>query len=266
MPFRIDLDAAPDDALDRLIELGAFDVGTTIGGRIAAILPDDVTRERVADALGLTADAVRMSAAPGRDDGSVWVLTPGPVQVGRLRIVPAEEPENEGVLRLADSAAFGTGLHPSTALCLEALQDELGAGLPASVLDIGTGTGVLAIAALVSGVPLATAIDLDAEAVTAAAANAALNGVRGRLQIVQGGPDVLAGRWPLVMANILAAPLVDLAPAITRLIESRGTLVLSGMRVSLASEVARAYRHRGMHAITERTHAGWSALTLRASW
>ena len=179
---------------------------------------------------------------------------------------PAGRDAEPGAIRLAGGTAFGTGLHPTTALCLEVLTDELEAGAPPTLLDIGTGTGVLALAALASGVQRVVAIDLDAHAVAAAAANAALNDVRDRLQLIQSSVDALAGQWPFVVANIVAAPLIDLAPAIVRLMARSGTLVLSGIRLSLADEVKDAYRHLGMHPLSERMREGWAALTLRTSW
>lgn len=265
MPFRIDLDTAPDDAPDRLIEFGALDVDAG-DGRCAAIVPDDVRVSALATALGVPPEEMRVSPVEGRDDGSVWILRPRPAQVGRIRIVPADWPASTDALRLADGPAFGTGLHPTTVLCLEAIELELSGSVPAAVLDIGTGTGILALAALRSGVERAIGIDLEPHAVAAAAHNAAINGLRARLQLVRCGPEAIAGRWPLVLANILAAPLIAMAPGIAALVGRRGRLVLSGVRASLAPEVAQAYRRCGMHVSAEHARDGWSALTLRASW
>ena len=77
--------------------------------------------------------------------------------------------------RLIDAAAFGTGLHPTTALCLEALEEEVGIAAPDAVLDVGTGSGVLALGALMLGVPRALGIDIDDEALRIAAENARIN-------------------------------------------------------------------------------------------
>src|SRR4051812_7015987 len=155
MPYRIDLLNPPDAALDRLVELGALDVEPILNG-IAAIMPDGVTAASVARALGV--DHVRVTPTRGRDDGSVWVVSPRAVRTARVQIVPADWPAASGVLRMIDGPAFGTGLHPTTALCLDALDDELNTSAPAGVLDVGTGSGVLALAALRSGVPRVVAI------------------------------------------------------------------------------------------------------------
>jgi ribosomal protein L11 methyltransferase len=297
MPYRIDLRGAAADVFDRLVELGAIDVEDveaaedvetveTVGevddharrgGGVAAIMPDGISADTVARTLGITIDDVRVTPAHGRDDESIWVLKPRPVQAGRLRIVPANWPREAvpnadadvNVLRMVDGPAFGTGLHPTTALCLDALDDELTAwppDQPKRVLDVGTGSGVLALAALASGMPCVVAIDIDADAVRVAAENARLNGLSSRLHLVHGGPEALSGFWPLVLANVLAAPLMDMAPILVRRVGRSGRLILSGIRSSLAADVEQAYRHVGMRLIRSQARDGWTALTLHSSW
>lgn len=263
MPYRVDLPDPPDDALDCLVALGALDVELVPGG-LAALLPDGVAPERVASALGV--DAVAVSPATGRDEGSVWILSPRPVRIGSLLLAPAGMPAPEGALRLSDAPAFGTGLHPTTALCIEALDDTLEMSLPVSVLDVGTGSGVLALAALLRGVPRAVGVDIDADAIAAAVENARLNDLAGRAQFVQGGPDAVVGTWPLVLANIVAAPLMEMAPILVRRVGHGGRLVLSGVPHSVAPDVERVYRRLGMRPIRSDTRAGWTALVLDASW
>jgi ribosomal protein L11 methyltransferase len=264
VPYRVDIAGAGDAALDRLVELGALDAERSPGGGIAALMPDGVTPGHVARALGV--DDLAISPAVGRDAGSVWILSPRATRIGRLWIVPAHTGAAPGVLRLIDSAAFGTGLHPTTAMCLEAIEDALQPSTPGALLDVGTGSGVLALAALLMGVPRALGLDIDAEAVRAAAENARLNALDGRLRLVRGGPDAVAGTWPLVAANVLAAPLVELAPVLVRRVGHHGRLVLSGIPSSLEPEVDRAYRRLGMRRVRAQSRAGWSALVLQASW
>jgi ribosomal protein L11 methyltransferase len=134
------------------------------------------------------------------------------------------------------------------------------------VLDIGTGSGILALAALHWGVPRVVAIDIDGDAVRVAAENARVNALAARLHLVHGGPDVLSGSWPLVLANVLAAPLMDMAPALALRVGGSGRLVLSGIRASLAADVEQAYRRVGMRQVGARTRDGWSALIFHASW
>ena len=263
MPYRIDLPDPPDHALDTLVSLGALDVEPAAGG-LAALLPDAVSAERVAEALGVS--DVRVSAAAGRDDESVWTLTPRPVRIRTLVIVPAAEPASTGALRLVDGAAFGTGLHATTALCLEAIEDLLDVTVPDRILDVGTGSGVLSLAALRRGVRRAVALDIDAEALTVAAENARLNDLGERLWLVRGGPDAVRGAWPLVVANIRAAELMAMAPTLARLVASRGRLVLAGIPTSVAPDVQLVYRRLGMSLVSLAERDGWAALVCQPSW
>ena len=263
MPYRIDLPDPPAHALDTLVNLGALDVEPAAGG-LAALLPDAVPVERVARALGVS--DVRVSAAVGRDDESVWTLTPRPVRIRTLVIVPAAAPASTGALRLVDGAAFGTGLHATTALCLEAIEDLLDVTVPDRILDVGTGSGVLSLAALRRGVRRAAALDLDAGALTVAAENARLNDLGARLWLVRGGPDAVRGAWPLVVANIRAAELMAMASTLARLVASRGRLVLSGIPGSVAPDVQHVYRRLGMSLVTLAERDGWTALVCHPSW
>lgn len=263
MPYRIDISDPRSDALELLVEWGALDIEPVSGG-LAAILPDGVPLETVAGALG--AAQVSVSAAAARDNGSVWLLSPRAVRVGSVVVAPPGAAAPPGALRLIDSSAFGTGHHPTTALCLEALEEIVANERIGSVLDVGTGSGILALAALRMGVTQAVGLDVDAEALAAAAKNARLNHLADRLRLVAGGPNAVDGNWPLVVANVLAAPLIEMAPVLVRRIASRGRLILSGIPRSLESEVRQAYQHLGMRALGAKTHSGWTALTAQASW
>ena len=264
MPYRIDLTKMSAHALDRLIELGALDVEVFGDGTAAALMPDNVTTQQVTDVLGSAALAI--SPAVGRDAESVWVLSPRPTRIGRVRIVPAHLQAEPGALRLNDGPAFGTGLHPTTALCIETLGELIQDALPDAVLDVGTGSGVLALAALTLGVPRALGIDIDGTALSAAAENARLNGLEDRLQLAQGGADGVTGTWPLVIANVLPAPLIEMAPALVRRIGHHGRLVLSGIVVSLEHDVSEVYRRLGMRRLDTKSRQGWVTLVLQATW
>jgi ribosomal protein L11 methyltransferase len=264
VPYRVDLGNAGDDALDRLIELGAIDAESFANGGIAALMPDWIIPEQVANALRV--DSISVSPAVGRDDGSVWVLNPRTIRVGCLRIVPAHMEADPADLKLIDGAAFGTGLHPTTALCIELLESAAQADLPDSVLDVGTGSGVLALAALLMGVPRALGIDIDEDALRVAAENARINGLSDRLQLARGGPETTHGAWPLVLANVLAAPLIEMAPALVRRVGRHGRLVLSGIPVAVEQDVHDVYRRLGMQRLETTSRGGWVALVLRATW
>jgi len=263
VPYRIDLSNPPDHALDTLVDLGALDVEPVTGG-VAALLPDTVSAEYVAHVLGVR--DVRVSPAAGRDDESVWTLSPRPVRIRTLSIVPADAPGAPGSVRLVDGAAFGTGLHATTALCLEAMEDMFDAGIPDRMLDVGTGSGVLALAAVRRGVRRAVALDLDEDALRIAAENGRINEAGDRLALVCGGPEAVRGQWPLVVANIRAAELMELAQPIASRVASRGRLVLSGIPQSVASAVERAYRRLGMRSVSAAERDGWTALVLQPTW
>jgi ribosomal protein L11 methylase PrmA len=237
---------------ERLIDLGALDVDASGHAQLAALMPDRVTPAEVARVLGT--EALSVSPAAGRDADSVWVLRPPPIHLGHE------------VLHLADAEAFGTGLHPTTALCLDALREALTGPRPDRVLDVGTGSGVLALAALRLGVARATAIDLDERALGVAAGNARANGLRERLVLARGGPEAIAGTWPLVLANVLAAPLIEMAPILVRRVGRRGRLILSGIPAAVAPDVDTAYRRLGMCRAGVYARGGWVALVLGASW
>jgi ribosomal protein L11 methyltransferase len=263
LPYRIDTDAP--GAPEILIDLGALDVEQT-DRSACAIMPDIVTPADVARALGGACVAVS-SAAP-RDDGSVWLLHPRPVRIGSILIAPAHALAAPDTLRLSDSAeAFGSGHHPSTALCVEVLEEVMTAGSPpTTMLDVGTGSGILALSALVLGVAHATGIDIDERALAAAADNAVRNGFEARLRLVKGGPESIEGIWPLITANILTSPLLEMAPVLVRRLASRGLLILSGIRDSLESDVRQTYRDLGLYHRETRTQGGWTMLVMQASW
>ncbi len=263
MPYRIDISCPLHEVLDQLVQLGALDIEPVSDG-VAAIIPDGVTPDAVARSLGVASVAV--SPAVGRDDESVWLLSSRAVRIGSFLIAPPQIAASPNTLRLTDSSAFGTGHHPTTALCIEALEEAVNMAVPDRVLDVGTGSGILALAALKMGVSLAVGLDVDAEALKIAVEHARLNNLADRFQLVHGGPDVVDGVWPLVVANVLAAPLIEMAPTLVQRVESRGRLILSGIPWSLESEVRQTYKQLGMRNIRSETRSGWTVLVFRASW
>jgi ribosomal protein L11 methyltransferase len=266
MPYRLDVPSASADAFDRLAELGALDADLSPDRSVAALMPDTVTLEQIVRAL--RTDAVTISPAVGRDSDSVWILTPRPVAIGSLRIIPATAAPAPfpDAITLLDSPTFGTGLHPTTALCVEAVIDAVRSGRAGSVLDVGTGSGILALAALTLGARAVVGLDTDANALRAAAANARANGVAHRLRLVHGGPDAGGGAWPLVLANVAASPLIEMAPVMVQRVGHHGWLVLSGIAMSVQPDVERAYRRLGMRSIGATSRDGWVALTFQSSW
>ena len=159
----------------------------------------------------------------------------------RLWVLPgaAEAAARDAVIvRLDPGLAFGTGTHATTALCLEWLDAQRLQGL--TLLDYGCGSGILAIAALKLGCARAVAMDIDRQAVTATAANAAANGVAEQLTLAD-GDEALAGQYDIVVANILAAPIIELAESISGRVKSGCLLVLSGILSEQVDDVLTAY-------------------------
>ena len=183
-----------------------------------------------------------------RDWVRVWLKDCPPIRFGGqdrpgLWVVPrerAQEVQEPGtVVQLDPGLAFGTGTHPSTALCLDWIADQDLEGK--KVLDYGCGSGILAIAALKRGAARAVCADIDAQALTAARDNAAVNGVAGRLVAMGAGDDFYPFPADVVLANILANPLRELAPLLSSSIRPGGTIVLAGLLADQAADVRDAY-------------------------
>ena len=178
-----------------------------------------------------------------RDWEREWLKDFGAMRFGeRLWICPTGDTvdaENAVVVDLDPGLAFGTGTHPTTAMCLEWLDGLELAGK--KLLDYGCGSGVLAIAALKLGCRSATAMDIDPQAITATQQNAAHNQVNQSLRVT-GSPSGIQGEFDVVVANILAGPLVQFADSITSLLAGGGILALSGVLCEQADEVMQAYR------------------------
>jgi ribosomal protein L11 methyltransferase len=172
-----------------------------------------------------------------------WMEHFHPMKFGnRLWICPSwcEIPEPEAVNVMLDPGlAFGTGTHPTTAMCLEFLD---GADLKdRMVIDYGCGSGILAVAALKLGAGMVVGIDIDPQAVDATEDNAKRNGVEGRIEVYlpEKRPEKLEA--DVLVANILAGPLRDLAPDIAGLVKPGGHLALSGILETQAEEIAGIY-------------------------
>ena len=263
MPYRLDVSGG-SLRFEQLIDLGALDADLGEDGNVAALMPDSVHPDHLARTLGV--EPLSISPAMGRDADSVWVLRQRPIHIGRLRIVPDRSDTQPGDLRLLDTPAFGTGHHPTTALCLEWLDETLAIEPPDSALDVGTGSGVLALAALTLGVGRVHGLDIDEGALRAAGENARLNRLEERFRLTRGGPDAVTGTWPLIVANVLAAPLMEMAPILARRLANHGLLLMSGIPASAESDVSVAYRRLGLHLQRVMSRGGWVALVLKASW
>lgn len=189
-----------------------------------------------------TRSGLRVSRLDDRDWEREWLRDFVPMRFGqRLWVCPGDQqpPATDSiVVRLDPGLAFGTGTHPTTALCLRWLD---GARLDErTVVDYGCGSGILAIAAALLGARRVIAIDNDPQALIASRDNARRNGVERRLD-VYAPSEMPAVEADVVLANILSGPLQDLAPTLTGITRPGGQLVLSGLLADQADDVAAAY-------------------------
>jgi ribosomal protein L11 methyltransferase len=242
---------------------------------VTAHIPDDAAAPEALDAteralwhlqaFGLRpVGELRVRSVEDTDWLERWKEGYAPQRIGRIVVVPSWLDEalgpDEVAIRLDPGMAFGTGLHPTTRACLALLQ-RIGP-MPPRALDVGSGSGILALAALRLGAGHVDCLDTDAEAVRATLANAATNGLAGRLTATHGSlPDAPAGEsYPLVLANLVAAVLVELAPRLAAHLEPGGTLLASGIIEGRADEVISALEGARL-AIEERLHDGeWVSL------
>ena len=231
-----------------------FDGNTELGGLPAALSRGLGANELPDYAIELLEDRVWERE---------WLRDFGPMRFGdRLWVCPRGVPADDDaavVVELDPGLAFGTGTHPTTGLCLSWLDSLDVAGK--SVIDYGAGSGILAIAALKLGAAGALAYDIDPQAVLASRSNAEVNGVADRLTATRRPPAAPAD---IVVANILAGPLIQLANQILDLTITGGKLTLSGILSEQAAEVADAYSESvRFDPPVERTMDGqtWARLT-----
>ena len=233
---------------DALLEAGACSVSLDglDGGEpsLQALFAEDAD---AAAALARAAASLGRAAprfALGRVEDDDWVRRTQaqfpPLRVGaRLWVGPTWHEPPAGVaavVRLDPGLAFGTGSHPSTRLVLAFLEETVRGG--ESVLDYGCGSGILAIAAAKLGAARVDGVDVDPEALRTAAANAQANDVALRVALPE---EPLRAEYDIVVANILAQPLVLLAPLLAARTAPGGRIALSGLLAAQAAEVAAAY-------------------------
>jgi ribosomal protein L11 methyltransferase len=209
--------------------------------------------------------AVAVRPVEDADWTQAWRAHYVPQRIGRVLIVPSwvEAPtgHDDAVVVLDPGMAFGTGLHPTTRGCLEMLGSI--SPMPADVLDVGCGSGILALAALKLGAARATAVDTDATAVRATLENASRNGLETQVTASEGTlPDAPARTFPLITANLVAAVLVSMAPRLASHLAPAGTLICGGIIEPRADEVIAAMSAAGLRVVERADRDEWVALRL----
>jgi ribosomal protein L11 methyltransferase len=261
-------------------EAAAARIDVEVEGATYSILEEDGTAWRIdaypvsddeADAMEACLDGLAVARVKLADADWIALSLSGlpPVRAGRFFVYGAHDqglvPPNAVALRIEAGAAFGTGHHGTTSGCLAAFDALLKARRFNRVLDVGTGTGVLAIAAARTGSADVVGTDIDAPSVRIAGENARLN--RGRCRMARA--DGLAHRavaakapYDLVFANILARPLIGLAQDIRDTLTPGGVAILSGLLRSQARSVKAAYLTRGFRLVRRLDIDAWTTLVL----
>ena len=258
------------------------DEGTAYGPlRVFGYLPVDdqleETRQRLSEALWhlgciqpLPEPVFR--TVEDEDWMAAWKQHYHPIPIGqRLLILPAwieqQDPARIAV-KIDPSMAFGTGTHPSTQLCMECIEQYTQVGQ--AVIDVGCGSGILSIAALLLGASRALGVDIDRAAIRSTQENAAANRVEEQLEVGQGSiEEIQQGRFsllsaPLVLTNILAPVIIRLfAAGLAELIDPCGHIVLSGILVDQAPSVEAAAQAHGLQFVERRQMSDWVAIVLK---
>lgn len=277
------VDASVDAVANILIDEGCG--GAVIGPtpsstthnatRVAGYLPvDDRLEERLArirervlllPSYGLPLESEEITIAWVQDEewATAWKKHFKPVRVGKVVVKPTWEDfaalEGDIIVEIDPAMAFGTGYHPTTQLCLLALQDRIKGG--ESVLDVGTGSGILAIAAARLGARSVVGLDFDSVAVEAATANVEQAGLAGSVAIRQAdSPRAFEGQADLVVANIIAKVLVDIAGELSEKVRPGGTVIGSGIVTERVDDVRKAFEAEGLRVVEERVDGDWVAL------
>jgi ribosomal protein L11 methyltransferase len=229
-------------------------------------------RDLVRPLLGDDVDRAVFAALAEKDWVKASLEGLRPVRAGRFFVHGAHDRAacrtNDLDIEIEAALAFGTGHHDTTLGCLRALAEELKRRRPRHVLDVGTGTGILAIAAARALKRPVVAGDIDPEAVRVARENATLNGVGGLIEFYL-APGVRhrkanrPRRFDLVTANILARPLMRLAPSLARVLAPGGSLILSGLLVRDVPGVLAAYAAQGLRLRKRAVIEGWATLHIK---
>ena len=248
-----------DESADN-VKLGAYFVEEPNAGEVKQAVGTELARSGRQSAL----IDFSISTVPEQDWMQKWKEGFEAVEIGnRLVVAPSwklpTKRDGRVLIQIDPGMAFGTGTHETTRLCLQGIERYWHGG---SLLDVGTGTGILAIAAaLLAPDSRVVAIDVDPQAVEVARENIAINSVSSSIELLEGQPRNLAGQqFNIVVANLTAELIVDLLPDLTSCLATQGLMILSGILSELAEQVERTLAASGLR-VTERCEAGeWCTL------
>ncbi len=243
------------DAGSPVVVVASFELAEDVTARVEEVLAD----------VGVEGATVARRSLEEIDWSTHWKQHFAPMQFGGLWVVPSwiEPPDDAAYgLRIDPSSAFGTGQHVSTGSILDWIV-ELKPDRP--VLDVGCGTGILALASLLVGAPRAVGVDNDPEAILVSNENAEKNALVDRVAFSTTPIEEVEETFAFVVANILAGPLIDMAPTLAARLAPGGRLALSGILGTQAEDVAAAYVAAGLELEKIEPRAEWVRIDLRRS-
>jgi len=219
----------------------------------------------------LTAENIPFTASSvGVDDSDWnenWKKYFHPIEIGKkLAVVPSWEKydnkDGRTVLSIDPGAAFGTGTHATTSLCLELLQDYITPDT--QMLDIGCGSGILALASVLLGAERAVGVDIDAQSVKTAKENAEINNISAKTEFFVGDlADKVTGKYRVVCANIVADVIIRLLPDAANFLAEDAPLIISGIIDIRKDDVLKAVKENGFRVSAERYRDNWCAFVLK---
>lgn len=218
-------------------------------------------------ALGINYD-ISFSSIKDIDWNEYWKKFFHSTEIGkRLAVVPEweeyENKDNRSVLKINPGAAFGTGTHATTSLCLQLLEKYTNEN--STLLDIGCGSGILSIAGVLLGAECAVGVDIDEAAVRVAQDNAAMNGVAHKTQYIHGDlAEKVSGKFDIVCANIVADVIIRLLENVSEYMNKNSILIASGIIDTRADDVKEAFTRFGFKITEELRRDNWYAFTIMA--
>ena len=189
------------------------------------------------------------------------------IEIGeKLAVVPSweeyENPKSRTILSIDPGAAFGTGTHATTSLCLELLESKIENGV--KMLDIGCGSGILALASVLLGAQSAIGVDIDAQSVKTATENAEINNISDKAKFLVGDlADKIDGKYEVICANIVADVIIRLLPDVDKFMCDDGSLIISGIIDIRKEDIFEAVKKNGFTVSEERYKDNWCAFVLK---